>query len=238
VLRKLKADRGPKLFAPAEILQMLDVADQPLKAMIVLAVNAGFGNADCARLPIGAVDLDCGWVTFPRPKTGILRRCPLWPETVETLQGWLARRPEAKDKARTGLVFLTARGAPWGSETSTDRIGYRFKALLDRLGLYRPGYGFYTLRHVFATVGDGARDPVAMRSLMGHAAPASDMTNIYRESIDDSRLVAVVEHVRRWLFGQPARETVVAEPAAIGFDPRPTLLAGLLSDLRNEEETE
>ena len=32
------------------------------------------------------LDLQAGWVTFPRPKTGIQRRIPLWPETVAALR--------------------------------------------------------------------------------------------------------------------------------------------------------
>jgi hypothetical protein len=45
--------------------------------MMLLGLNAGFGNNDCAALPISALDLDAGSVDFPRPKTGIARRAPL-----------------------------------------------------------------------------------------------------------------------------------------------------------------
>ena len=47
-----------------------------LRAMILLGVNCGFNNKDCADLPLKALDLDGGWINFPRPKTGIPRRCP------------------------------------------------------------------------------------------------------------------------------------------------------------------
>jgi hypothetical protein len=56
------------------------------------------------------------------------------------------------------------------------------------------------LRHVFCTVADAARDPVAIDLIMGHSDPS--MGGHYRERIDDSRLRAVSEHVRAWLFGQ------------------------------------
>jgi hypothetical protein len=49
--------------------------------MILLGINGGMGNSDCANLPLRAVDLDAGMIDFPRPKTGIARRCPLWPDT-------------------------------------------------------------------------------------------------------------------------------------------------------------
>ena len=66
-----------------------------MKPMILLGINCGFGNADCATLPIRALDLEEGWINFPRPKTGLDRRCPLWPETIKSLQEWLAQTIES-----------------------------------------------------------------------------------------------------------------------------------------------
>ena len=65
----------------------------------------------------------------------------------------------------------------------------------------RPGLTFYSLRHTFQTVGEGAKDLAAVQSIMGHAASGSDMSATYRERVDDERLRAVVDHVRKWLFG-------------------------------------
>jgi len=56
------------------------------------------------------------------------------------------------------------------------------------------------LRHVFRTVADATRAPVAIDLIMGHSDPS--MGAHYRERIDDSRLQAVAEHVRQWLFGK------------------------------------
>ena len=78
-------------------------------------------------------------------------------------------------------------------------VAAKFGQLVRSVGVHRPGVGFYTLRHVFRTVADGARDPVACDRIMGHADPT--MGGRYRERIDDARLVAVAEHVRQWLFG-------------------------------------
>jgi len=71
--------------------------------------------------------------------------------------------------------------------------------LLKRLGLHRAGVGFYVLRHTFRTVGDAARDPVAIDLIMGHSDPS--MGAAYRECIEDARLLAVSNHVHAWLFG-------------------------------------
>ena len=35
---------------------------------------------------------------------------------------------------------------------------------------------------------------------MGHAPHSSDMSAVYRESIEDERLQAVANHVRSWLW--------------------------------------
>ncbi len=88
-------------------------ADPSLKAMVLLGINCGFGNTDVALLPIKAIDLNAGWATFPRPKTEIARRVPLWPETVAALQEAIASRPHAADKADAGLCFLTRQGRRW-----------------------------------------------------------------------------------------------------------------------------
>ena len=54
-LRKERIAQGPKMFESAEVRAMLAKAGQPLKAMILLGINCGFGNNDCATLPLKAV---------------------------------------------------------------------------------------------------------------------------------------------------------------------------------------
>ncbi len=71
VLRLEKAKKGPRMFDAADLKKIVDGAANPLKAMILLGLNCGFGNADVANLPTKALDLKLGWVDYPRPKTGI-----------------------------------------------------------------------------------------------------------------------------------------------------------------------
>jgi integrase len=206
VLRRHRAQAGEKMFEAADVRRLIESADVQLRAMILLGVNAGFGNTDCATLPLSALDLERGWVGFPRPKTDIPRRCPLWPETSAAIREAMDARPKPADYPSCGLVFLTVRGTQMvraAKETSrADVVAVRFGGLLKRTGLHRPGIGFYILRHVFRTIADGARDQVATDLIMGHADPS--MAGHYRERIDDARLVAVVNHVRDWLLaGRP-----------------------------------
>ena len=48
-----------------------------------------------------------------RPKSGIKRGCPLWPETVSALKEVLTTRPKPKQKDAEGFVFLLPSGRPW-----------------------------------------------------------------------------------------------------------------------------
>ena len=204
VVRIDRAKKGPKLFAADEIRRLLAAAGTPTRAMILLGINGGFGNADCGRLPLSAVDLEGGMIDFPRPKTGIPRRCPLWAETVQAIREASADRPEPKKEEHAGLVFITKYGLPWAKDTADQTLAKEFGKLLRTLQISgRKGLGFYTLRHVFRTVADESKDQPAVDFIMGHEVP--HMSSVYRETISDERLRAVADHVRAWLFAAPPR---------------------------------
>jgi integrase len=222
VMRLTRAAAGPKLFTAEEIRAMVDGAlvvgaDGPelvragvqLRAMVLLGINCGFGNADCATLPLSALDLDVGWVNYPRPKTGIGRRCPLWPETVAELREALAKRPEPKKGEDAGFVFVTKYGAPWHKDSGDNPVSFETAKLLKALGINgRKGLGFYTLRHTFRTLADGAKDQPAADHIMGHEV--DHMSSVYREGISDERLWTVAGHVRSWLFPTAGVEAAAA----------------------------
>ena len=192
------------MFSAEDFRRMIQAASPPLRAMMLLGCNCGFGNQDCAMLPKAAVELGRGWVDYPRPKTGIQRRCPLWPETVEAIKVAIATRPQPKDAGVAGLVFITSRGKAWAKDKDDNPISKETAKILKKLGIHRPGLNFYALRHVFQTVGEGSRDGSAVAAIMGHAPSQNDMGATYRERIDDDRLLDVTEHVRRWLW--PAKQ--------------------------------
>jgi integrase len=199
VIRLNRAESGPKLFTAGEVRRLIDAAGPSMRAMILLGVNAGFGNADCGNLPLSAVDLDNAIIDYPRPKTGCPRRCSLWPETVAALREALANRHEPKNEEDAGLFFITKYGYGWSKDTSTNPVSQEMAKLLKKLGINgRKGLGFYTLRHTFRTVADETKEQVVADFIMGHEVP--NMSAAYREGIDDKRLRAVADHVRRWLF--------------------------------------
>jgi integrase len=196
-MRLHKAKQGAKLFTAEEVRRMIDSAGMPLKAMILLGINCGFGNADCAELPRAAVDLEAGWIDYPRPKTGIARRCALWLVTVQAIKDALAKRPKHKSAEDAGLVFITRYGYGWGKDIADSPVTKETRKLLDGLSI-NGRRNFYTLRHTFRTVADASKDQPAVDHIMGHETP--HMSAVYREGIDDERLRAVADHVHRWLF--------------------------------------
>jgi integrase len=201
-LRLYRAKQGTKLFTAEEIRRLLDKAGTPLKAMILLGVNCGFGNTDCGNLPLSALDLERGWIDYPRPKTGIPRRCRLWPETTAAIQEALANRKEPKDPAEAGLAFTTQRGYSWAKDIADSPVTKEMRKLLNATGI-NGHRNFYTLRHTFRTIADEAKDQPAADFVMGHESP--HMSSVYRERISDERLNAVTDHVRAWLYAQPKK---------------------------------
>lgn len=219
-LRKLRNERGERMFSQAQIIALLDgaiikddegeekvipPASAPLRAMILLGINCAYGNGDVGQLPLSKIDLDGGWATYARPKTHVKRRAALWPETVAALRNAIAERPKPASEEFAGLVFITVFGSPWCKSGASDAVTQEFGKRLLALGLTEKGRGFYALRHTFRTVADATLDFVAVRHVMGHADDSIDDT--YRESIGDDRLRKVSDCVRAWLFGEQADDT-------------------------------
>ena len=210
-IRVARAAKGVRMFEREQVLAMLDGATvdgkrvegatPPLRTMILLALNGGLGNSDVGKLPLSALDLKRGWLNFPRPKTGIDRRIPLWPETVASLKDWLKQCPAPKSPEAEGLAFVTSAGGSWSKTGANNPVCKETAKFLKRLDIHNVGLNFYSLRRTFRTIASEAKDEAAADALMGHAPRSDDMAAVYRQRIDDDRLRAVTDHVRRWLFG-------------------------------------
>lgn len=228
VLRRHKArrrtERGVLAFDPLEVRAQLEgttirrrdgkplpVRPTPaLRAMILLGVNCGFGNIDVARLPLErhALDLEAGWATFPRPKTGADRRAKLWPETVAAVRAYLEVRPKPARREWGRLMFLTREGFPvvrkkrhredWVERI--DTIAPAFRRLLKHLGQHRDGVGFNSLRRTFRTVAAETGQERIINAVMGHADDADDMGATYTQTLLDAGFVQVSDHVRSRVF--------------------------------------
>lgn len=207
-----QARRGGKLdFSAEEIRTLLEHAQGWLKACILLGINGGMGNSDCGRLSEHFLDLASGWYDMPRQKTGIPRRFRLWPETITAIREAMRQRPIAKDDADDPLCFLTSHGKPiwWQSarENGTtylcDNVSKAFSKLAVQCKVKRADRSFYSLRRTFETVAGNSKDQVAVDLVMGHVDDS--MAAIYRQGVDDQRLIDLSDYVHRWLFGQPKK---------------------------------
>jgi integrase len=220
--KKYKDEGGDKLFTRDEVHALLRATidgawsvnkqgkrigtgpSTQMRAMIFLGINCGFGNKDVGTLPLSAIDLKNRLIKFPRPKTGVDRECPLWPETVKAIEDVIAERRDTKCKT----LFVTKYDRPWhrekvesDSETvpGDDAVKRIFSKLLKALHINgRRNIGFYSLRHTFATVAMELDDRDAVKAIMGHSDP--EMLARYNHGqVPLKRRQAVASHVRRWL---------------------------------------
>jgi integrase len=240
-------DHGKPLFTSEQIRLLLDNACITMRAMILMAINGGFGNNDLARLPIAAIDLNNAIIDFARPKTGVERRVPLWPETVVALRAALAVRPQPRNVEDRELAFLTAEGRPLVRENlhytpdgtlakavPVNAVSVLFIKLLKRVEIKsaeatRNGLNFYSLRRTFRTIADDlCHDQHAIHRLMGHRI--AGMAGIYVQRISDERLKAVTDTVREKIYAS-ARRT--SDAPAFGDDPV-AMAAVRLHELLNE----
>jgi integrase len=209
-IRRSRAIRASRMMSADELQAVIAAAVTPLRAMILLAINCGFGQSDLSSMPQRVLDLDKGFVAFPRVKTGVARRCPLWAETVEAIREAIAARPDPLDDEDKSLAFITKYGRRWVRYQASrkkenggvwvDSVNLQFRKTLKAAKLKRTeAIGFYALRHIHRTIADGAGDARACDIIMGHA-DENDMPGRYIESVSEDRLRRVTDHIHAWLF--------------------------------------
>ncbi|OYP38909.1 tyrosine-type recombinase/integrase [Rhodopirellula sp. MGV] len=194
-----KAKKPTKLYDAREIHRMIGAASFQMRAMILLGINCGFGNADCGRLQIPMIDFKRNWLEGLREKTAVERASWLWPETVEALQFAIDNKFSNAPTSLEDNVFITKRRQSWYKESgSADPLSTEFRKLNHSLGLHQRGRGFYSLRHTFETIAGNCKDQIAVNFVMGHSD--SSMAEVYRHGIAPKRIVDVCTYVRNWFM--------------------------------------
>jgi integrase len=208
--RDKSRERGERVFTPAELRFILDNAEGPLRAMVLLALNGGMYARDVAALREGDIRREGRlWVVdFAREKTGgVPWKFPLWPETRAAIDAALAQRPKARDAADGDLVFVTIHGRRWVREhtrregpkikasASVDAVAQEFDKLLG--ARKRPGLGFGTLRHTHVTAVGGHADLSAARRVRGHKMPGIEA---HYDKVQLFRLKSVTDLARSRLL--------------------------------------
>jgi len=192
-----RAARGEMMFEVDEIRTLLERSAGAMHCFILLGINCGFGNHDCGQLLRRLIDLKHGWITFPRPKTGVPRRAKIWRETIDALDSY--SRPKPKHGTSADLVFITKYGRSWYKDTSDNPIANAFAKLMKSCSLHRPGRGFYALRHSFRTLAAETTDREAVDFVMGHVD--GTMAGVYTERVGDDRLERIADHLHRVVYG-------------------------------------
>ncbi len=191
-------------FTAEQFRKLVDAATGPLKAMILLGLNAGFGCTDCAEVAWKHFDLDDAFVSFPRPKTGVARDFTLWPDTVAALRALPVRSDLGP------LVFYTGQGHPWvrpnpSGKGMNDEITKAFPKLAKRAGVkLEPGNSFYALRRTAATIAAETGDAFAVMRILGHkdlTQATKYVQNRHRKCVNAIR---ALEHLQNWYKNEPA----------------------------------
>jgi integrase len=161
--------REKPLYVPLELRKLLDGADCQLRAMIMLALNCGFGPKDIHDLTWDHIEGDR--VTLPRSKTGVSQTFILWPETSKLLgevrryhEQRLAQKRKPESSAPPSQhIFMTLFGQTW----SRDAIAEQFRKLCKKTGV--PCHKFYRLRHCASTAMSLVASPHVQRKFMRHS---------------------------------------------------------------------
>lgn len=192
IVRRLKRQRGKLMFTPPQIHALLDESGLRMRAMILLGINCGYQNDDCVRIPVDMLRdaASSGWLDNARHKSEVDRRCHLWGETKDAITRWLDSRPRSEHPNG----FVLADGRPLSPDNGD--VAKRFRAVRDA-ALIRRG-GFSWLRKTFATVGGLSSDQAAVNFIMGHVD--ATIPGVYRQEVQDERLLRVSAVVRDWLF--------------------------------------
>jgi integrase/recombinase XerD len=148
-------------------------------AVLLFLYNTGARADEVAQVQIGDLDLgassrDTSLVVL-RGKGNKLRRCPLWPKTVDAL------RPLVGGRTPSQQVFLNRRGQPltrFGIHALVERYAAKAAAKLPSMAKKRVSP--HTVRHTTAThmLRAGA-DINTIRAWLGHVYLST--TNVYAE---------------------------------------------------------
>ena len=222
-LRRERGKKPPRYFKPKEFRKLLKAAKEPLRTMLLLALNCGFSNADCAELKVEDVNPRSPLLKIPRTKTAMPRTCYLWPETRKALQEVIAARPKASKAEDAGLVFITKYGNPFRRTPERGcQIAKETLKLLKATGLYRANLNFGALRHTFLSVAEDTCSKSDVDLCMGHRSErrhpeieltlgsvpsAGDMSANYRETRRKgalrARLKRLARAVHNYAFNRP-----------------------------------
>lgn len=183
LIRERRVAAGERMFEAAEIRTLIENADPNMLVVTLLGINCGFGPTDMVELTTDRIR--DGFIDYPRPKTGVQRRCPLWPETQAAITA-----VASKTHVLNGKV--------WNRHV----MARDFRKLCKKCGVYQQGRTeLYSLRRTFETVAKNAAvNQSVIDRIMGHERPVT--SEVYVQRTFDRQLIRCTEFVRDWIFGR------------------------------------
>lgn len=186
VIRRQMNQRDSKIFTPAQIHRLLELANPQMKAMMMLGINGGYGNRDTSELPADVVDLDGAMIDYHRHKTEARRVVPLWPETVAALRAVVVPGQDRFFLDRFGK--LVERRGVYGICRAMQQVS-------EAAGI---PFTFYWFRYTFATIASEIADDHARKLIMGHVIDGVSENYVLKFPVE--RLRKLTDHVHAWLY--------------------------------------
>lgn len=176
--------KAKPLYSPEQVKKLLDEADINMRAMILLALNCGFGPKDLGDLQWS--HFDGNRVGLARSKTGIGQTFYLWPETVQAVEivrrerRQLIQRLARRGRIRSdkGRFLVTKYWETWNK----NAIGGEFRKLCKEASVHC--YGFYRLRHCASTAMSLVATPHVQRKFMRHSQIQQQVTYTHTPDVE------------------------------------------------------
>lgn len=154
--------------------------------VVMLVTDTALRTSDVARLTIGSIDTEDGWVLVRKAKWDRQRRVPLSRETIASLRGYLRRdRPVLSatppESARLDdRLILSNAGTPLTRQGIYQAMGRTY-----RRGGGKGRFGLHRLRHLFGTTAaERGMHPLISQLIMGHEDEKSQ--RVYQHPSDES----------------------------------------------------
>ncbi|NIO50013.1 MAG: tyrosine-type recombinase/integrase [Candidatus Aminicenantes bacterium] len=163
-----------RILDKEEIKRLITVASDPLRAMIILALNSGMRKGEIFNLRWSDVDFADSYIYIKESKSNLMRKVPMNTVVVATLKSI---------KRESDYVFPGPR-----TKGRYSDIFYPFKKACEKAGI--KDMRFHDLRHSAATLMVmGGIDLVTIKEILGHSD--IQMTMRYAHPTPENKIKAV-----------------------------------------------
>jgi integrase len=193
-------------FTTDQLATLYHVAPYATRAMMLLALNCGFGAAEIVSLQLAEIHLDKphghysihgSFVKRLRFKSKVYGEWKLWPETAVAVRAYIDRRPETAETT----LFVSRNGRTYDHVTASGQRNSVAKAwdrTMRRAGLH--GLSFNKLRKTGADLVKRATDGETAAVFLAHGQTVAgdELADLYTNRHFD-KVFAATDRVRETL---------------------------------------